>query len=114
MKGVPSHHYDQMSRVQFVGYYLVLAAKSFLYKCLCLYLLGLSASVKAASNKPAVQILCHVVMGWSGAFWAVNGINTLYRAVAASTVAVGLCDPWQWPPMFGTLRDAWSVRQIWR
>jgi hypothetical protein len=114
VKGVPSHCYDKMSRGQFAVYHLLLAAKSILYKCFCLYLLGLNASVKAASHNAAVQMLCHVLVGWSGAFWAVNGINTMYRAVAASTVAVGLCDPWQWPPMFGSLQDAWSVRQMWR
>ena len=114
VKGVPPHRYDVMPRAQFVGQCLLFAVKSALYKCFWLYLLGLSTAVKATSHNTAVQILCHVAMGWSGAFWAVNGINTIYRVVAAITVAIGLCDPWQWPPMFGTLRDAWSVRQMWR
>ena len=29
------------------------------------------------------------------------------------TVLLGICDPSQWPPIFGSVGDAWSLRQFW-
>lgn len=34
-------------------------------------------------------------------------------SVAAISVALGIYGPEQWPPMFGSLKDAYTVRRFW-
>jgi hypothetical protein len=55
--------------------------------------------------------------GWAiGAFiflltrWA---LISLYSLFAAVTVGLHLYEPWEWPPLFGRLSDACSVRRFW-
>lgn len=51
--------------------------------------------------------------GWAGAFWILGRLQCFYSACAAISVAVGLCEKWQWPPLVGSVRDAWSVGRVW-
>jgi hypothetical protein len=43
--------------------------------------------------------------------WALN--NGVYDALAFVSVILGICEPEDWPPLFGSLRAAWTVRGFW-
>ena len=114
VKGVPDHPKSNLSRGAFVFRYLALSALSWVYKMACLYLIGVATGAKLRTNTPMSDRAFDVVVGWCGASWAYNGLNRGYRLGAATSVALGLCDQWEWPPLFGSLSDGWSVRQMWR
>ena len=40
-------------------------------------------------------------------------VQSIYCVHAICFVSCGLTDPATWPPVFGSLQDAWSVRQFW-
>ncbi|KAG1841806.1 membrane bound O-acyl transferase family-domain-containing protein [Suillus subalutaceus] len=41
------------------------------------------------------------------------GLNAIYFAMAAGSVALGLYEPRMWPDLFGSWRDAYTVRRAW-
>lgn len=41
------------------------------------------------------------------------GLDMVYRIAAAAAVGIGLYDPSVWPPMFGSVLDAYTVRRFW-
>ncbi|KAG2340943.1 hypothetical protein BDR05DRAFT_888905 [Suillus weaverae] len=41
------------------------------------------------------------------------GLNAGYFAMAAGSVALGLCEPRMWPDLFGSWHDAYTVRRAW-
>lgn len=41
------------------------------------------------------------------------GLNACYFAMAAGSVALGLYEPRVWPDLFGSWRDAYTVRRFW-
>ena len=85
-----------------------------MYKMVCLYVMGAANASKTTTNNPMIHGILDSVIGWCGAAWAYNGLNTFHRLFAAVSVALLVCEPWEWPPLFVPLREAWSVRQIWR
>ena len=114
VKGVPQPADPNPSRSNFVLKQLMLATLSWNYKMLCRYFTGAATAVKLYTDSTIAHYICDVVIGWCGASWAYNGLNCYYRLCTAVSVAVGLCEQWEWPPLFGPLSDAWSVRQLWR
>jgi len=48
-------------------------------------------------------------------YWTVEYmlIDVLYSLVASVTVALHITNVEVWPPVFGSIRDAWSIRQFW-
>ena len=114
VKNVPSHLDSGLSRFDFVRKYLLRSGLSWIYKMLWLYLIGFCREAQADSDDALLSLVFDVATGWCGACWAYNGINAIYRFAAAVSVAIGLCEQWEWPPMFDKLSDGWSVRQMWR
>lgn len=114
VKGVPQHDNKDLSRRKFVLKYLMLSGRSWVYKLAIQYLIGVAIAGRAITASPISHRLCDILEGWSGALWAAVGLNQYYQLAAAISVGIGLCDPCDWPPFFGSLRDGWSVRQIWR
>jgi hypothetical protein len=43
-------------------------------------------------------------------YWS---LNACYFAMAAGSVALGLYEPRMWPDLFGSWRDAYTVRRAW-
>lgn len=114
VKGVPQHKNRYLPRRQFVLKYLILGGRSWVYKVGLNLLMGSCIAVRSHTTSPYVHWALDIVEGWSGALWACSGLNNFYQLAAATTVAIGLCQPCEWPPFFGNLVDGWSVRQIWR
>ena len=42
------------------------------------------------------------------------GLNVMYDAYCISSVALRKTTPKEWPPLFGDVRKAWTVRRAWR
>ena len=40
-------------------------------------------------------------------------VDIYYRILSVSAVALGITSPEQWPPLFGTLRDIYTIRGVW-
>ena len=114
VKGVPQHPNSRLRRFDFVVQYFILAVLSWSLKFACHYFIGVATGGKLYTDNLIAIRTFDVIIGWSGACWAYHGLNCYYRLGAAVSVAVGLCDQWEWPPLFGPLSDAWSVRQMWR
>ena len=114
VKGVPYHHNKDLSRRDFVLKYSFLSGLSWTYKLAFQYLIGLAVAGRAETISPNAHRFFDVLEGWSGALWAAVGLNQYYQLAAAISVGIYLCDPWEWPPFFGSFFDGWSVRQIWR
>jgi hypothetical protein len=114
VKGIPTHPDADMERHKFVAKYSALSAWSWACRWLTSYFIGVGAEARSRATSIWIGLVGDTVLGWSGAFQSYYGINGAYYMAAALTVGVHLCDPWEWPPMFGPLSEAWSVRQMWR
>ena len=40
-------------------------------------------------------------------------LDMVYKILAAVSVACSITDPCQWPPLFGSWSDAWTIRRFW-
>lgn len=80
-----------------------------------LLLMGLASALqKSVSEKKVHALVFDAAIGWSGAMWVCDRLNCFYSVAAAVTVAAGINDTWEWPPLMGSFKDGWSVRRIWR
>ncbi|KAI0172543.1 membrane bound O-acyl transferase family-domain-containing protein [Hypoxylon sp. FL1284] len=122
VKGVPAHYRGarRQSRGRFAAARALDAAWFAAAKALAVYVVGFCQAVKpavviaAGYGSPAVrEFLVDAVVSWCGAVWSFCTIGLAHTAAAALTVLLGLCDPWEWPPIFDSLGTAWSVRQVW-
>lgn len=114
VKGVPGHPDAHTDHWVFVRRSFLRAAISQSRRLMSVYMIGRAISARESCTLSAPPWFWNVVVGWAGGSWAYNGVDAAYNLGAALTVAVGLCKPWEWPPMFGPLKKAWSVRQMWR
>ncbi|KAF9526550.1 membrane bound O-acyl transferase family-domain-containing protein [Crepidotus variabilis] len=58
------------------------------------------------------------VLAWRYAFLGYGvasylTVSTLHYIYAVLSFGLGLSDPWQWPPLFGSFWDAFTVRRFW-
>ena len=54
-----------------------------------------------------------VVVIWSAQVWTMDMSKIMNHALATITIALRLCSPADWPPLWGNLTDCWCVRQVW-
>jgi hypothetical protein len=58
--------------------------------------------------------LPRMIVSWLVGLEIYNGLQVPYYAFATLTVAIGLCRPEQWPPIFGQFsKNAYRVRYFW-
>ncbi|KXT05027.1 hypothetical protein AC578_10289 [Pseudocercospora eumusae] len=90
------------------------AIPSFIKKTVAVYLLGATIAVQnhSDSGTPSYYLL-NIAIGWLVAAWAWHSMNFIHDLAAAASVALGICDRWEWPPFFGPLEEMWSVRRTW-
>jgi hypothetical protein len=65
------------------------------------------ASIYDAQYPQQLSIICCYMLY----VWALFKIN--YLCASIITVAIGMYEPKDWPPVFGQLKDAYTVRQFW-
>ncbi|XXH02666.1 hypothetical protein Hte_009048 [Hypoxylon texense] len=115
VKNVPAHPGASQSRLRFVSARVVEVAGRSALKALAVYIIGFCLAIKpsVATTTALNAFLVDAVISWCGAVWSFNTIGVAHAAGGAATVLLGACEPWEWPPVFGALGDAWSVRQLW-
>jgi len=116
VKGVPSDPNAKLSKWKYVRKHTQRIALTYFRSVAMLVIMGLSSTMqnKLGNEKSWESIFLDVIIGWSGAIWVWDRLNCFYSLLAALSVAIGLCETWEWPPLTGLLKDAWSVRQMWR
>jgi hypothetical protein len=116
VKGVPADTYSKLPRWQYVGWQIWWVVFYYAQSVGTLTMLGLGCALRAQvrSDEYVKIAITNAIVGWSGAVWVWDRLNCAYRLAAALGVATGLTKPWEWPSLMGPLRDAWSVRQMWR
>jgi hypothetical protein len=115
VKGVPDDPYKCLPKWAFVRTHICKASIAYAQSLGMLVLLawGSTAEARLSSEACLHRLIINMLIGWSGAIWVWGRLNGFYSSIAAVSVAVGVCETWQWPPLMGNLRDAWSVRQVW-
>jgi hypothetical protein len=116
VKGVPEDPYVKFSRWKYVRVNVWWTAFYYVQSAIALIVLGFSYALREQSEAHEFWniVVLNAVLGWSGAIWVWDRLNCAYSLAAALSVGMGLCDNWEWPPLMGPLKDAWSVRQMWR
>ncbi|KAI0897392.1 membrane bound O-acyl transferase family-domain-containing protein [Annulohypoxylon nitens] len=113
VKNVPPHPEADLAPLQFVWGQAVQVIWRTALKAVAVYTIGFCKAIEPLVTSSAVHWLIDAIVAWCGAAWSWNTIGVSYAAGAAITVVLGICEPWEWPPVFGSLGDAWSVRQVW-
>ncbi|KAI9698089.1 MAG: hypothetical protein M1820_007597 [Bogoriella megaspora] len=119
VKGVPPDPYAWLPKWEYVGKHLGWAVLVYLRSAVMLVGMGFGSqmqferSTSASGNWTWEYMIWDAVIGWSGATWVWDRLCCAYSFAAALSVAIGLSEVWEWPPLMGDLREAWSVRQMW-
>lgn len=114
VKGVPEHPGANHSQFRFVGERIIEVVWRSVLKALAVYCIGFCKTIQPSATSPQVNFLLDAAVSWCGAVWSFNTIGVAHAAGGVITVLLGICEPWEWPPVFGALGEAWSVRQLWR
>lgn len=116
VKGVPSDSITTLLKWAYARTHLQRVALTYLHSVGKLVIMGFSSTMQkeCSLSQAWVSAVLDVVVGWSGAIWVWDRLNYFYSLFAALSVASAVCETCEWPPLTGQLRDAWSVRQMWR
>ena len=116
VKGIPDDALAGRPRRSYVAAHARRAIASYAFEMVAMASMAFCAVLRSevAPEWVGLRTALSVIMGWSGGAFAWNGINWIYSTGATITVATGLCGQWEWPPLTGSLADAWSIRQMWR
>ncbi|KAF2165963.1 hypothetical protein M409DRAFT_23691 [Zasmidium cellare ATCC 36951] len=115
VKGIPHDSEGRLSRWEFVGRKTFWAVFFYLQSVVPLTVLGFGVAFRE-HFRPEQRVdsaVAGAIVGWAGAIWVWDRLNCAYSLAAAFSVAVGMTETWEWPPLMGPLKDAWSVRQMW-
>ncbi|GFN12541.1 hypothetical protein AtubIFM55763_003202 [Aspergillus tubingensis] len=115
VKGVPADPHAKLPRWQYVGWQMWWVVFYYVQSMGTLAGLGLGCALRAQirSDELLKTVVVNAIVGWLGAVWIWDRLNCAYRLAAALGVATGATETWEWPPLMGPLKDAWSVRQMW-
>ncbi|MAD83656.1 MAG: hypothetical protein CL912_11910 [Deltaproteobacteria bacterium] len=69
----------------------------------------------AAEKEPyfAMSLMKQTLVAWVAAYKLFFTISLLYAIGSGLAVLVGAYQPVDWPPIFGSFNNAWSVRKMW-
>ena len=93
--------------------YALRAVAAYAQKLGVLYVLGVAKYLLAEGEGVTGNRLVSVLVGLCVWSWEYFELNSMYSVAAAMSIAAGACEPWEWPPIFGPISEAWSVRQFW-
>jgi len=112
VKGVPDGPNEGFSKWAFLCRHARKMMTAYLRSMGMLVLLGWGSAVEVRLSSEARphHFMVDALIGWSGAIWVWDRLNFAYSFMAAASVASGVCETWQWPPLMGKLGNAWSVR----
>ncbi|KAL5444214.1 hypothetical protein PMIN06_008465 [Paraphaeosphaeria minitans] len=80
-----------------------------------LVVLGLASALEkdAPTDYMFHRFLANAIIEWSGAFWLLNRMFCFYDFSTVMSVALSVYEQWQWPSFLRSVKDAWSVSQMW-
>ncbi|KAI5867629.1 membrane bound O-acyl transferase family-domain-containing protein [Durotheca rogersii] len=110
VKGVPAHAHAGLSRRRFAARRAAEALLRLALNALAVCCIGLC---DAAAGAPLPAPLLDAARTWCGIAWSFHLIGATHAAAAAASVLLGASEPWEWPPVFGPLGEAWCVRRAW-
>jgi hypothetical protein len=122
VKGVPSHPYINLGKWKFVAVHLGWTGWYYMLSLVMLAILGWSSAMReemedgfrTLQGELNYEVFTfNAVIGWSGAIWVWCRLCCAYSMATVLSVSVGVFETWEWPPLMGSLDDAWSVRQMW-
>ncbi|KAF3004406.1 hypothetical protein E8E13_010230 [Curvularia kusanoi] len=113
IKNIPEDSKRHLTRRRWIIYHLCKGILSYLGSLLLLVAMGFASSLEQDSQGLLQKRLVDAMIGWTGAIWIYCRLCTFYSTASAATVALGLYERWQLPPLMGKVGDAWSVRQFW-
>ncbi|KAM3076295.1 hypothetical protein ACMFMG_006202 [Clarireedia jacksonii] len=114
VKNVPPGPWSGLPKWRFVSRHARKAVFWYLQSVLMLGSMGFLSSVFGLSGIGRKgKFVRDALMGWCGAVWVWDRLSCAYSLAAGVSVAVGICETWEWPPLMGDLKDAWSVRRMW-
>ncbi|KAF2166715.1 hypothetical protein M409DRAFT_22771 [Zasmidium cellare ATCC 36951] len=74
----------------------------------------LQTRMRSRDDSPAWQrLLLHTLFTWSVQLWMIDSSKIIYHGLAATTLALKMQSPSDWPPYWGPFSDCWSVRTVW-
>lgn len=116
VRGVPADSHDNMPRWTRVMIHLRRVVVTYVRSAILLVAMGFVTALQKRTVPPSAfaHDALNAAVGWSGALWVWDRLICFYSLAAAACIAIGLSDLWEWPPLMGDIRDAWSVRQMWR
>lgn len=114
IKNIPVDEKAHLPRGRWIANQAVKAAVAYLSSLGLLAVLGFASALERQEGHGVLTSrLVDAVIGWAGAIWIYCRLCSFYCSASAVTVAIGVYEVWQLPPLMGHLRDAWSVRQFW-
>jgi len=116
VKSVPADPDAELPRWMYVRRQLWRCVVYYLQSVVVLTLLGFACDLKAqvGNHDYRRKIVLDALVGWAGAVWVWDRLSCAYSVAAALGISSGITETWEWPPLMGSLKDAWSVRQMWR
>lgn len=113
-KAIPQDLYRHLPMQVYVRTHLVKAIVAYIRSTAMLVLLGLASTLQDRQTPNLLtKLLLNAALGWAGALWICNRLLCFYSMTAAASVALGVCETWQWPPLMGDMQNAWSVGRTW-
>ena len=122
VKGVPFNPYEGYGKWKSVAVQVGWAVFYYVQSIVMLVVLGWSVAMRdeiesgfwtGAGELNLEVFTFNAIIGWAGAIWVWDRLCCAYSMVAALSVAIGMYDTWEWPPLMGSIDDAWTVRQMW-
>lgn len=114
VKNVPAITDANKTKWTYVRDRFLSAISSFIKRTITVYLLGAAIALQNHIDPGTpVYYALNIAIGWLVAAWPWHSIPFIYDLAAAASVALGICDQWEWPPYFGPLEEMWSVRRTW-
>ncbi|KAK4494433.1 hypothetical protein PRZ48_014731 [Zasmidium cellare] len=115
VKGIPRDEEARLGKWEFVGRKVFWMVFFYLQSVVALTALGFGVALREhfEPEERVESFIAGAIVGWAGAIWVWDRLNCAYSVAAALSVAVGMTGTWEWPPLMGPLKEAWSVRQMW-
>ncbi|KAH6613127.1 hypothetical protein C7974DRAFT_405197 [Boeremia exigua] len=114
IKNVPSDPNGHLARLAWIKLQTRKAVVSYIGSLLMLTILGFMSAIEEQSQgSPSIELVVDAIIGWTGAIWIYCRLCCFYSTSSVVTVALGIYEIWQLPPLMGDLHNAWSVRQFW-
>ncbi|EME84991.1 uncharacterized protein MYCFIDRAFT_83040 [Pseudocercospora fijiensis CIRAD86] len=115
---VPSNPDIGLTNRQAASRHLMRVVKLWIRRSVEMYLINFSATLRTRNTNDgdgslAYTLAIEATFIWSCQMRMWDSSKMLYSTAAAIATFLGICSPAEWPPLFGRVGNAWSVRRTW-